>query len=561
MNKYKQAVIKELKSATGLKDIELSTPPKPEMGDYAFPCFVLSKKMKKKPNDIAEELCKTIKLKDPIKEVKVVGPFLNFFINKNIMAKDILTDVAKQKEKFGSGTKKKEKVMIEYHQPNTHKGFHVGHLRNAALGDALIRGMRFAGYNVVAASYPGDIGAHIAKCIWFYNKFHKGKEPKEKKGEWLGEIYTDATKYVEDHLHAKEEIEEVQRKLEANDKILTALWKKTKKWSMDEIHAITKELGLNVDVWIYESDVEEAGKKIAKNLLKKGIAEISDGATLVNLEKYGLKVFLVLKSDGSALYSTKDLELARKKFKDFKIDKSIYVIGSEQKLYLQQLFKTLELMGFKQAKKCYHLSYELVMLAEGKMSSRSGNVVLYSHLRDEMLKQARREVQKRHEDWKLHEVELAAKQLAYGAMKFGMLTYDNNKTIIFDIKKMLDFEGETAAYVQYAHARISSILRRVDFAPGKSNFKVFDTDEEFMLIKFLSDFPDLIESVADKYKPNLLPRYLLDLAQAFNEFYHKCPILKAEQEVRDARLLLATAVQQVLKNGLSLMGIEAPDKM
>lgn len=565
MQVFKEAIINLLKKEVN-GSIELETPPDSKLGDYAFPCFGLAKQLKKSPIEIAKDLASKLKPNKYIKEIKSTGPYVNFFVNESILAELILNNISSGKDDYGKAKKKKERVMIEFSQPNTHKGFHIGHLRNASLGDSLVRIMRFNGYDVVAANYIGDIGAHIAKCIWYYLKFYKNKEPKTNKGEWLGSIYTEASKIVAENEEYKKEIQKIQRKLEDGNKELTELWEKTKEWSMQDFYKIYKELGINFDVFFFESQVEKPGKKIVLDMLKKGIAEKSDGAVIINLEKYGLKVFLLLKSDGTSLYSTKDFALAKKKFDDYKIDKSIYVIGSEQRFHLKQLFKTLEIIGFKQAKKCYHLSYELVMLKEGKMSSRLGNIVLYFELSKKIFEKASKEVEKRHKQWPEKDKEKATKQIAVAAMKFSMLNQDNNKTIVFDINKALDFEGETGPYIQYAHARICSILRkfgkRIDKGfIDKADLSLLKEKEETELIKLLGKFPDVVENAASSYKPSLISRYLLDLSQGFNEFYHIHQILKEREELKNTRILLIDSIRQVLKNGLNLLGIEAPEKM
>ena len=564
MQVFKQAIINLLKKEVK-GSIEIEVPPDSKLGDYAFPCFGLAKQLKKSPVEIAKDLALNLKPDKYIKEIRSTGPYVNFFVNESILADLILNNIYNDKDDYGNGQKKKEKVMIEFSQPNTHKGFHIGHLRNASLGDSLVRIMRFNGYDVVAANYIGDIGAHIAKCIWCYLKFHKNKEPKTNKGEWLGSIYTEASKIVAENEEYKKEIQDIQIKLENGDKELTELWKKTKEWSMQDFYGIYNELGIKFDVFFFESQVEKPGKKIVLDMLKKGIAEKSDGAVIINLEKYGLKVFLLLKSDGTSLYSTKDFALAKKKFDDYKIDKSIYVIGSEQGFYLRQLFKTLEIIGFKQAKKCYHLSYELVMLKEGKMSSRLGNIVLYSDLSKKIFEKASKEVEKRHKQWPKKDKEKATKQVALAAMKFSMLNQDNNKTIVFDTNKALDFEGETGPYIQYAHARICSILRKsgikVENLIKDANLSLLKEKEETELIKLLGKFPDVVENAAASYKPSLIARYLLDLSQSFNEFYHIHQILKEKEELRNARILLIDSVRQVLKSGLNLLGIESPERM
>jgi len=586
-----EAISKETGKGKGdiLKLLANTTQPK--FGDITFPCFALSKELKKSPDKIAEELKGKIS-RDAlsrqgfsIQKVEAVGAYLNFFIKKDSIAKNVLNKVLKEGETYGKGSRKTERVMIEFSQPNTHKAFHIGHLRNAALGDSLVRIMRFNGYKVIGANYPGDIGAHVAKCLWCLKKYHLkdiSKIPAEKRGEWLGEIYVEAVKRIGDNNELKKEATIVGQKLEHGDKELTKLWKQTREWSLQEFKRIYKELGIDFDVYFFESEVEKQGKKVVLELLKKGIAKESEGAIIMDLRDYGLDIFLLLRSDGTSLYSTKDIALAKEKFEKYKIDKSVYVVGSEQKMYFQQLFKTLELMGFENAKKCYHLSYELVMLEEGKMSSREGNIVLYSKLASDVFKKALEEVEKRHNEWSAEEKEEAARKIALGAMKFSLLNQDNNKVIVFNTAKALDFEGETAAYVQYAYTRASSILRKnaEEFKEDKkdnkkekgeslnskslrksADFSKLETNAEIQLIRKLAEFPDIISKASEEYKPFLMSKYLLELSKLFTAFYHECPIIKAEPELRKARLALVESVRIVLKSGLSLIGIEVLERM
>ncbi|MBU1854302.1 MAG: arginine--tRNA ligase, partial [Nanoarchaeota archaeon] len=522
----------------------------------------LSKEFKKAPNMIADELLKKIKPTKNISKIEVKGPYLNFFINRELLNEQVITKILKEKNDYGLALKKKEKVMIEYSQPNTHKAFHVGHLRNVCMGDSLIRILKNKGYNVIAANYIGDVGAHIAKCLWYYKKHFKGQIPKNNKGEWLGELYTKAVKKLKEKEAYKEEVSEILKQLESekNNEII-ALWKQTRKWSLDEFKEIYDWLGANFDIYFYESDVEKSGKQLVEKYKKKGLFVKSEGALIMDLKKYDLDVFLVLKSDGTSLYSTKDLSLAVKKFEEYKIDQSLYVVGSEQKMYFKQLFKTLELMGFKNAKNCKHVSYELVMLPDGKMSSRAGNIMLFSELKNEIMKKLEKEVIKRHKDWSMKKVDETAKKIGLGALKFGMLNQDSNRVIIFNLNEWLSFEGETGPYIQYAVARINSIFKKSKGVIGEVNYSMLKSAEEQLLISKLADYPKLVENSADNLRPSMIARYLLELAQGFNEFYHKHQVLKADSEVRGARMALIISIKQVLKNGLSLLGIEAPDEM
>jgi len=569
---YEQEVKKLVAKESGLKlaDIPLEVPPNLELGDYAFPCFILSKELKKAPVKIAEELLKKIHPTNEISKIEAKGPYLNFFINRKILNKEVIESVLKDKSSYGSGSKKSEKVMVEYSQPNTHKAFHVGHLRNVCMGDSIVRLKRNQGYEVIAVNYIGDVGAHIAKCLWYYINFLKEKPPKVNRGEWLGKIYTQAVKKlaedVDGTLGYKEEVSKVLQALESGEKVITALWRETADWSLEDFNSIYDWLGVKFDKIFFESDVEKEGKKLVEKYKKspknkKGLFEESDGALILDLEKYGLGVFLALKSDGTSLYSTKDLALAAKKFGEFGIDKSLYVVGSEQKLYFNQLFKTLELMGFKNAKNCEHVSYELVMVPEGKMSSRAGNVILFSELKSKIMSVLIGEVKKRHNDWSKDKIEATAKKIALGALKFGMLSSDNNKVIVFSLDDWVSFEGETGPYIQYVVARINSIIRKSGMDINSVDYSLLNDPLEQKLVSLIKKYPEVVKTASSSNRPSILCRYLIDIAQAYNEFYHSCQILKADSSLRGARISLSLAVKFVIVNGLFLLGITAPEEM
>ncbi len=561
MNKFKDEIVELLKKELKLKEVELSTPPSPELGDFAFPCFSLSKKFRKNPTQIAIELAEKIKPKGIIKQIKNAGPYLNFYLDNKKLAEHVLKGIYSDGN-YGKGKKKKEKVMVEFFQANTHKAVHIGHVRNICLGIALSNILEFYGFDVVRANYQGDIGPHVVKCLWGLLHF-KEKPPKENRLRWLGEIYAKANKKIAGDEKLEKEIREMTKALYEGDKKLVKLWKQTRKWCLEDFEKIYADFNVKFDKLFFESEVEPKGKKLVKGLLKKKTAKISDGAIIMDLEKYNLGIYLLLRSDGVALYSTKDLALAKEKFEKYKIDRSIYVVGAEQELYFKQLFKTLELMGFKQAKKCYHLSYGLVMLPEGKMSSREGTIVLYDDLIAKLYESAIEGIKQRHRNWKKDHMEKTKKILAFSAMKFGMVNRETNKNVVFDWNKALEFEGETGPYIQYAHARICSIFRkhRKTAPPEKVNFGALNSKEEKKLIILLAQFPEIISDAAENYRPHVLCRYLLELSQAFNEFYHAHRILQAAGSKRDARLYLIHCIKQVLKNGLKLLSINAPEQM
>ncbi len=560
---FKKEIGKALSRALGNKidSSIIEIPPDPLMGDYAFPCFTLAKEMKKNPNEIAQYLGEKIKTNKYIDYVKIIGPYVNFFVKQDVLFNNVLLDVFLHREKYGKKNVRKRTVLLEGWQPNTHKAFHIGHVRNAVLGESAARILEFYGYKVIRVSYMGDIGAHVAKWLWYFNKFYKEEIPKENIGKWAGNIYTLASVKEEENEEYKNEINDVHKRIEEGDKELVKLWKKTRDLCLKDFWKIYKELDCKIDYPYFESDVEIEGKKIVKTLVEKGLAKYDEGAIVGDLEEYGLGVFVLLKSNGASLYSSKDIALAYLKSKNYKFDLSLYIVASEQEFYFQQLFKTLEIIGYKDASKLRHVSYGLVMLKEGKMSSREGNIILYDDLRDKLVKKELDTIKGR---------ELSAKKkneiiknVAFGAMKFTMLNQDSNKEIIFDPEQALSFEGETGPYVQYAYARTCSILKRYKGeVKGKIDFSLLDNKEEKKIVKIIADFPEMVEKAALSYKPSLICRILLDLSHMFNEYYHKHKILQEDNKrLEDARVLLVFCVKNVIENGLNLLSINVTDEM
>jgi arginyl-tRNA synthetase len=540
----------------------LEEPKNTELGDLAFPCFRLAAKFRTSPQNIAKDIAAKLPKLKSIKRVQIVGPYINFFLSSSNLAESVLTEVYKTKDNFGTGAKKQEKVMIEFSQPNTHKSFHIGHLRGTSLGDSLVKIEKFYGYPVVAANYIGDIGTHVAKWLWFYTKFYKNKAPKKNIGKWLGKMYANATKKYESHEKYHEEVAEILKKLETGDKKLVKIWKQTRKLSLDVFAEAYKELGINFNITFYESEVEKLGKKIISELLKKGLAKKDQGAVIINLEKYGLDIFLLLKSDGSSLYSTKDLALAKLKFEKYKIGKSINVVGAEQTHYLKQLFKTLELIGFKQAKKCHHLAYGLVLLHGKKMASRAGEIVSFEDLFKQAKENALEEVWSRNQN--IHEAtaEKIAEKIALAALKYSMLKQSAEKTIDFDFERALAFEGDTGPYLQYSLVRAKKILQKVKAKPKLDvDFDLLKTAEEANLLKEIANFKEIVAKAAEQYAPNVIANYAYELTQVFNTFYEKCPVAKSDAKTRAARVLLVWAFAQTLKNALKLLGIEEVEVM
>ena len=553
---------KDLEKA-GFKNAKIEKPPEGICAYFSIPCFQYASEMKKAPHMVAIDAAKHIRAGGIIKEIKVVGAYVNVYVDKKILAKKVVSDIIKKEEKYGS-LNEKGKVIMDVFQPNTHKAFHIGHLRNAILGESIRRILSFSGKKPVAVSYMGDIGAHVAKWIWYYTKFYKGKIPKKDVSKWAGEIYTKATFKVDENKEKYEkEIHEIHLKLEERDPKLTKIWKDTRKLCIDAISVVQKELDVHLDDAIYESEVEMPGKEIVIGCQKKmpKVIKKSEGAVIVDLEKYNLGVFVLLKSNGATLYSTKDIGLADMKNRKFgRYDESLFIVAVEQEHHFRQLFKTLELIGMKNYEKNHHISYGLVKLADAKMSSRLGNIVLYEDVRDKMKENIGDVVAEKNPS-------LAGKKevidiIALGAIKYSMLNHDTVKTITFSWDRAADFEGNSGPYLQYSYARSKSLLRK----SGCKKICYFEPllklcDEEADLIEKMSEFPVAVSHAASEYSPHIITNYLYSLAKIYSRFYNDVPVLKAEQKTKMFRLSLVAAYCIVMKNGLELLGIKVPEEM
>jgi arginyl-tRNA synthetase len=550
-----QKIISLLKKHTELKKLDLEIPPSPDLGDYSFPCFQLAKTHKKNPAEIASDLAKKLPLIKGLEKILPTGPYLNFFLDKTLHSEQVLRQILKEGKKYGSA-KNKEKIMVEFSGPNPFKAFHIGHLRNTVLGESLTRILKFQGYTVISVNYLNDTGTHVSKCIWGLENLKL--KPKGEIGEFLGILYSLASKKI--NTKSKEaEVQEIHKQIENKNPKYIRIWKKGVKDSSTYFNQIYKDLDVKFNKVYYDSNYINKGKEVVEQLQRKKIAKKDEGAIIVNLEKYNLNKVLVLKSNETALYITKDLAMAMDRLKTHKLNRLIYVVGSEQKLHFKQVFKILELSGFKQAKKCRHISYELVMLPEGRMASRKGKIITYSEVKNEILDNIRKETHKRHKNWSKQRKQKAINLIFSSAIKFDLLKQGPEKIITFSPDKALEFEGDTGPYIQYTHARICSILRKE--RPKKADLSSLTEPEETALTNKLSTFPKIIKKSTQEYKPYLLANYLLELSRSFNEFYHKHDILKSSKNLKQARLNLISATKIVLNKGLNLLAIKAPEEM
>ncbi|MEK6906131.1 MAG: arginine--tRNA ligase [Nanoarchaeota archaeon] len=567
----KEEVVKLLKKILEQKGVKLDSkeiegyievPPSAEMGDYAFPCFFLAGKLKDNPAKIAAELRKEIKIiPKGFSEIKVAGPYVNFYTDKNSFAEKTISDILIKKNNFGKNSLGKNiKTMIEFSQPNTHKAFHVGHIRGTSIGESLSRISEFSGEKIIRANYSGDTGMHIAKWIWCYNKYHSKEKLKDDEA-WIASIYVDAVKKLSENPDFQKEVDEINKKLESRaDKKINELWKKTRILSIKSWNKIYKELNTRFDVHFFESEVEKRGKELVADLIKKGVAEKSQGAIIVDLNKYDLGVFILLRSDGTVLYSSKDLALAEKKLKEYKLDKSIVVVGSAQDFYFKQLFKVIEIAKLCKEGVLNHIPFSEIRLPAGKMSSRTGENIIYSDFMSEMLDYSKKEILKRAPKLPKKELERRAIKISVSAIKYSILKQNSNKSITFRKEDTLNFDGDTGPYILYSYARACSILKKVK-AGTKQTKKIIKNLEqkEIELVRKLSQFPEIVISSYQTLNPSSLANYSYQLSQIFNEFYHDCPVIGSENE--SFRLSLVKSFKQVLRNSLYLLGIETVERM
>jgi arginyl-tRNA synthetase len=534
--------------------------------------------------EIAAGIAKQIGVPLGFERVEAVNGYLNLYFSAIDFSCRVIDAVLSQGGEFGRGESKGERVMVEYAQPNTHHSFHIGHYRNAILGEVLARLVEFAGFDTIRASYPGDIGLGVITVLWIYQKFYQDQEPKDvhERGQWLGRLYFEANQLLEpkenetsEERSYRESYEaerrELYRRWDADDPQVRQLWRKTREWSLEELYDILSMLDIHIDVWFFESEVDESAKQIVEELIQLGIAddERPEGPVIVRIDKkLGLKkekyrTNVILRSDGTTLYLTKDLALGKEKFEKYGVDRSLYVIDVRQSLHLQQTFKILELWGFKQAEKCYHLGYGVVNLPEGAMSARRGRLVLFKEVADEAVRRVHVEIEKKNPDLPVEQRDIVAQQVGLGAMAYAMLSVDNVKDIVFDVEAALNFDGRTGPYLQNAFVRANSILKKVSGRiPSQTVYGCELTTHEMKLVDLISRFPNVVQQAAAEYRPLVMANYTFDLAEAFHSFYHAVPVLQAENEpTRQARLRLVAAFRQVIASALHLLDIAAPDVM
>jgi len=540
-------------------------------------------KVPARAREIAELVAGEFETPPGFERIEAQNAYLNAYFDTGVFAARVVDEAIGRGAEFGKGDPKPERVMVEYAQPNTHHSFHIGHARNVVLGESLARLTEFAGYPTIRAAYPGDVGLGVMTCVWGYQKFHYGEEPQgvHERGQWLAGVYTEANSLVEpaeqetsEQRARREQYDaerrELYRRWDSGDPEVHRLWLMTRKWSLDELEDILRILGAPIEVFFFESEVDEAAKRIVGELVEAGVAEDErpDGPVIVKIDqKLGLtkekfRTVVLLRSDGTTLYSAKDLALAKRKFKEYDVDRSIYVVDVRQSLHFQQVFKILELWGFPQAAQCFHLPYGFVTLPEGAMSSRHGHVVLFMDVYNEARRRVEQIIAEKNPELDGERRQEVARQIGLGALTYALISVDNIKDIVFNWDSALSFEGQAAPYIQNAHVRANSILRKAGSLPESAAFDFELAPLEAELIDWISRFPETVLRAAAEYKPLHVANYAYELAKTFHAFYHAIPVLQAESTaIQAARLRLTAAARQALANSLHLLGIAAPAVM
>jgi arginyl-tRNA synthetase len=539
----------------------LTTPPTPDMGDAAFPCFRLAKLFRKAPQQIAIELADKIASRrwPWIAKTEAAAGYINVYFNRAFFAEQVITACADGN--FGRSDLGNSRVItIDYSSPNIAKHFHVGHLGTTMIGHALVNIFRCLGYSVIGINYLGDWGTQFGKLITAYKKWGNREEIDQTGIDGLTKLYVRFHKEAETDSSLNDEARSWLVKMQNGDEEALALWKWFGELSMVEYQRVYKRLGITFESYRGESYYNDKLDAVVNELREKGLLRESQGAQIVDLDAYKMPPCLILRSDGGSLYPTRDIAAALDRKNTYHFEKSLYVTGMDQSLHFAQWMKVVELMGYDWAKDMTHIPYGLVVFKDGKVSSRYGNVVVMEDILNDAIAKTKKIIDEKnpHLD---HKDEIA-EQVGIGAVIFNQLYNSRIKDVLFDSERMINFEGETGPYVQYTHARACSILEKAAAnTPASINWSLLSDEYSFETLKIIYEYPAKILEAAEKYEPYIISRFLMALAQSFNKFYHNNPILTASNDEKAARLMLTRCAKGVLKSGLALLGIGAPDKM
>ncbi len=551
----------------------IEIPPNPEMGDFSFPCFKLSKTLRKAPNLISEELVNRINIDNSIfSNVKNVGPYINFFIKNLEFSKNVIKEILDKKEKYGSTQDNLDKtIVIDYSSTNIAKPFHIGHIRSTLIGNVIKNIYKFLGYNTVGVNHLGDYGTQFGKIIAAYKLWGNDKEINADPINQLLKLYVDFNNLCKTDENMLETARDYFNKLENGDEESIKLWNWFKDISLMEFQKVYDKLKVEFDSYRGEAYHSQFIDDVVKELEDKNLLVESDGCKIVNLDKYDLPPALILKSNSSSTYITRDIATALTRKKDYNFYKNIYVVATQQKLHFQQLKAILEEMGYEWAKDCIHVSFGMVSVKDdflgtsAKLSTREGNVIFLNDVLEKSVEKTLEIINERNSS--LENKEEVAKEVGIGAVIFQELFNTRIKDYSFDWNNVLNFDGETGPYVQYSAARANSILEKNDFYSKLdtidiSKFSNYEMNiDELSLIKSIYKFEDVLLDSAKKYEPSILARYITEVAKLFNKFYNSCPINNQEENIKEFRLVLTYCTRLLIEIGLTLLGMDTPKKM
>ena len=565
---FKEQISKAIEKAINVDYTELETfieePKDQENGDYAFPCFRLAKELRKSPQMIAQEISQNIEIDNKyVEKIEVVGGYLNFYINKDTLAEEVVKEIEEKDEygrsKIGNG----KTILLDYSSPNIAKPFHIGHLRTTLIGNSLYKIYKYLGYNTVGINHLGDYGTQFGKMIEAYklwkNEYNLEEDPINK----MMDMYVRINALCKEDEKVLENCRNNFKLLEEGEEYYTNLWKKFKDLSLIEFDKIYDLLNVKFDLIEGEAFFADKTENVVKELEEKGKVTESEGAKIVNLEDQGIETpAIVKKSDGSSIYASRDLAAIMYRAKKYDYDKCLYVVGYEQNLYFKQVFAVAKyLVDEKYYRGLIHVSYGLVQLPTGKMSTRLGNVVKIEDLINETIEKAKEIIVSKNPE--LNDKDEVAKKVGLAAIIFNTLSTVTNKDQIFDWNTALNFQGETGPYIQYTYVRTQSVLEKVGDIPKYNEFDTNALTDSYSqnILKLIYKFEDILKQVADKNEPSILSRYLIDLSKAYSSFYNENKIIVEDENVKKARVFITYATGKVLKLGSSLLGIEMPNKM
>lgn len=532
-----------------------------ELGDFSLPCFTLSQTLKKSPKIIAEELCTHLSHRNNdnmISKVKAVNGYLNIYIDRVYFVNQIIRDVLKPS--YGSSDIGNGKtICMDYSSPNIAKNFHVGHLRTTLIGNSFAKIYSKLGYDVVRINHLGDWGTHFGKLIVAYKKW-SNKEMVEVNGiEELLRLYILFGNEAENNPELNDEARAWFAKMENGDDEALTIWQWFKDISLIEFERVYKILNIEFDSYIGESFYMDKVPALVSELKAKKLLVESQGANIISLDEYGMPPCLITKKDGSSIYHSRDIAAALYRKQTYNLDKCLYVTGMEQKLHFSQVFKAIELMGYNWANDLYHIPYGLVSMDGEKLSTRKGNVIYAEDILNEAVLRAQNAIQEKNPD--LQDKNNTAKKIGIGAVIFHDLSNQLSRDVHFNWDEVLNFDGMTAPYIQYTYARAKSILRKSHIDNTDVDLAYLIDDISYEIVKKIALYPDIVKDAAVKFEPCIIARYAYNLSNLFNRFYHECRILSVDEQLKKARIVLVDAVQKVISDAMSLLGIECPEEM